>query len=182
MDKVLFRFYEELNDYLPSGQSKRDFEVSLEGKKTAREMIEKLGVPVAEVDLLLVDGRSVGFDHILQTGDRISVYPVFESLNIAGASRLRDKPLRRLKFIADTDLKRLAESLEVLGFDVYFNGDLSREQILHIVKNEGRILLTRQARLMDSETIDRMIVVKGGPPCEQVNRVIHGLDLQERRR
>ena len=37
-------------------------------------MIESLGVPHAEVDLILVNGESVGFDYIVQDGDRVSVY------------------------------------------------------------------------------------------------------------
>ena len=177
MGKAVFRFYEELSDDLPPGKRKKDFEVSLEGKRTVREIIEKTGVPLAEVDLLLVNGQSVDLDYVVREGDRISVYPVFERLNIKGASRVREKPLRTLKFIVDKDLEALAKSLETLGLDVCFRGDLGREQIFRIAKEERRILLIREERLLESQEIDRMIVLKPGSLHEQVNQVIHALDL-----
>jgi hypothetical protein len=46
-------------------------------------MIESLGVPHTEVELLLVNGESVGFDRLLGDGDRVAVYPKFEALDIA---------------------------------------------------------------------------------------------------
>jgi len=57
---------------------------------------------------MLVNGKSATLDDLVGEGDRISVYPVFERLNIEGVSRVREKPLRRLRFIVDNDLKGLA--------------------------------------------------------------------------
>lgn len=177
MGKALFRFYEELSDRLPPGQRKRDFEVALEGRKTVREIVEKLGVPPEEVDLLLANGQSVDLDHVVKEGDRISVYPVFERLNIKGVSRVREKPLRKLTFIADQGLEAVAESLKALGLDVVVGGDLSGEHLLRMVKDGGRILLTRQEHFMGSEGLDRIIVLRPGSLREQVHQVIDALDL-----
>jgi sulfur carrier protein ThiS len=179
MGKAIFRFYEELNDDLPPGKRKRDFEVAFQGKKTAQEMIEKLGVSPAKVDLLLVNGQSMNLDYVVEEGDRISVYPVFERLNIKGVSRVRGKPLRRLKFIVDKDLGGLAESLQEMGLDVIFGEDLVREQILRMVKEGGRILLTQRGDPTGSQGLDRMIVLKPGSLHEQVDQVIHALDLRD---
>jgi hypothetical protein len=178
MGKALFRFYEELNDGLPPGKRKRDFEVPLEGKETAREVIEKLGVQPEEVDLLLVNGQSADLDYVVEEGDRISAYPVFERLDIKGVSRVREKPLRKLRFIVDSDLKSLARSLEALGLDVSFCGDLGREQILQLAKEEHRILLTQQRDLRQPQELDRMIVLKPGSVHELVDQVIQALDLE----
>jgi predicted nucleic acid-binding protein len=41
--------------------------------------------------------------------------------------------------------------------DVCFRGDLGREQILHIAKEERRILLTQEEHLLESQEIDRVI-------------------------
>jgi hypothetical protein len=46
MGKVLIRFYEELNDYLPPGKRKRDFEVLLNGNETVGQIVERLGLDV----------------------------------------------------------------------------------------------------------------------------------------
>ena len=79
-----FRFYEELNDFLPPERQKREFVVSLDYRTSVKDLIESLGVPHVEVDLILVDGRSVGFDYLVNRARRISVYPVFESLDGSG--------------------------------------------------------------------------------------------------
>jgi sulfur carrier protein ThiS len=179
MGTALFRFYEELNDRLPPDKRKRDFEVHLEGKETARELIGKLGVSPEEVDLLLVNGESVGLDHGLKEGDRVSVYPVFERLDIGGVSRIREDPLRRLRFIVDNELEGLAQSLTKLGLDVYFCGDSSGAQIQQLLREEHRILLTERGDFPGFQGIDRMIVLKPGSLQEQITQLIESLDLRE---
>jgi sulfur carrier protein ThiS len=91
--KVYFRLYEELNDYLPAEKRKITFIQCLKGPTTIKEAISSLGVSYQEVDLVLVNGESVPFNHIIGEGDRISIYPIFESLDISKVTRLRDKPL-----------------------------------------------------------------------------------------
>ncbi len=93
---AFFRLYEELNDYLPAEKRKTAFGVSLERPTTIKEAICLLGVPPEEVDLVLVNGESVPFDHIISEGDRVSVYPIFESLDISKVTKLRGKPLIKL--------------------------------------------------------------------------------------
>jgi len=181
MAEALFRFYEELNDGLPPGKRKRDFEVSLKGKETLREILENLGVLAAKVDLMLVNGKSATLDDLVGEGDRIAVYPVFERLNIEGVSRVREKPLRRLRFIVDNDLKGLAQSLERLGLDVCFRDDLPLEEILQAAKKEHRILLTLKREFPGSQELDRMIVLKPGSLREQVHQVIDALDFRDER-
>ena len=88
-----FRLYEELNDYLPVSKRKTIFSLSLKNPTTIDEAICSLGVPREEVDLVLVNSESVPFDHSIAEGDKISIYPIFESLDISSVTRLRDKPL-----------------------------------------------------------------------------------------
>jgi len=181
MAEALFRFYEELNDGLSPGKRKRDFGVSLKGKETLREILERLGVPAARVDLVLVNGRSAALDDVVREGDRISVYPVFERLDIEGVSRVREKPLRRLRFIVDNDLKGLAQSLERLGLDVLYDEDLRGEEILQAAKKENRILLTLKRELAGAQELERMMVLKPGSLREQTHQVIDALDLEVER-
>ncbi len=74
MPKATFRFYEELNDFLPKHKRKTDFEVKFKGKRSIKYMIEALGVRHTEIDLVLVDGNSVDFNYILQDENRVSAY------------------------------------------------------------------------------------------------------------
>ena len=74
MPKVVLRFYEELNDFLPPWKRKRAFEAEFAGKRSVKDLIESFGVPHTDIDLILVNGKSVGFDYILEDGDYITDY------------------------------------------------------------------------------------------------------------
>jgi hypothetical protein len=99
MPTATFRFYEELNDFLPNNKKKVDFEVTFNGGKSIKKIIEEFGIPQAKVDLVLINGKSVDFYYMIKDGDHVSVYPVFERLNIQNVTQLRRVPLRRIQFI-----------------------------------------------------------------------------------
>jgi len=97
MSKATFRFYEELNDYLPEKMRKVAFTHFFEKPTPVKEMIESMRIPSEEVDLILVNGISVDFSYMVKDKDRVSVYPIFETFDISGVTMLRDKPLRKRK-------------------------------------------------------------------------------------
>ena len=99
-----FRFYEELNDFLPPEKRKRSFAYMFEGTPSIKDAIEAVGVPHTEIDIILVDGRSVGFDHRLRGGERVAVYPMFEAIDVSPLVRLRPQPLRITRFVVDVHL------------------------------------------------------------------------------
>ena len=115
-----FRFYEELNDYLPPAQRKQTITREITGTPSVKDAIESIGVPHTEIDLILVDGRSVRFDRKLSGGERVAVYPEFERFDISPLHRLRPKPLRTPRFVADVHLGTLARFLRLLGFDTRY--------------------------------------------------------------
>ena len=82
MNLTWFRFYEELNEFLPSEKRKKFFAYTFNGTPSVKDAIEANGIPHAEVDLILVNSVSVGFSYNLRDGDRVSVYPVFETFDI----------------------------------------------------------------------------------------------------
>src|SRR5436190_22844206 len=99
-----FRFYAELNDFLAPERRFVPFDLEFEGRQTVKHLMESAGVPHTEVDLILVNGRSVDFSELIADGDHVSVYPVFEAFDIAPVSRVRAKPLRQTRFVLDTHL------------------------------------------------------------------------------
>jgi len=179
MPKVTFRFYEELNDFLPKYRRKADFETMFKGKRSIKDMIESLGVPHTEVDLILVDGKSVDFNYILQDKDRVSVYPVFESLNITNVTHLRKIPLRRNKFIADINLGNVVKYMRALGFDLFFDSLLSTREIIEISKRENRIILTKDSKLLKFKDVSHGIFIRPGKTTEQIRRIINYLDIKD---
>lgn len=177
MGKAIFRFYEELNDFLPEQRRKKDFTVEFGGEKSVMDMIEALGVPCTKVDLVLANGETVGFDYILREGDRFSVYPVFESLNIQHIARLRDMPLRKTRFIADPSLGDIVNILRLLGFDVYTGTSLSEREMMDISNRENRIILTKDDRLLTWKDVTHAITVGQGTAEEQVRGILDRLDI-----
>jgi uncharacterized protein len=166
------RFYEELNDYLPPDKRNREFAYPLNGKASIRQVLETLGVPVQEVELVLVNGLSDSLSRVLRAGDRVSVYPVFESLDVTSLLRIRKDPLRQTRFITDSGLSRLAFYLRFLGFDVLIEDPVS----LAVAEEERRILLTTDPASLSSG-LSRVYVVRKTEPREQLKEVLSRLDL-----
>ena len=132
MVTATFCFHEELNDFLPSEQRGREFPVPCARNATTKHMIEALGVPHTEVELILVNGQSVGFDRLLRDGDRVAVYPRFDSLDITPLLRVRAGPLRVTRFVADAHLGGLARLLRMAGFDTLYRNDYRDREIADI--------------------------------------------------
>jgi uncharacterized protein with PIN domain len=180
MYHVWFRFYEELNDFLPLLKRKTSFEYSFKGNPSAKDAIEALGIPHVEVDMIIVNGKPVDFSYKIKNEDQISVYPVFESMDISGVSPLRDKPLRVTKFVADVHLGRLSKYLRLCGFDTYFDADLSDNQIIGISLKEHRIILTRDRGLLKNKIVTHGYWIRSMKPEMQLKEVLQKFDLRNR--
>ena len=92
-------------------------------------MIEALGVPHTEVELVLVNGESVGFDRLLEEGDRVAVFPKFEMLDVTPMLRVREHPLRVIRFVADAHMGGLAHLLRMAGFDTLYDNNFMMSEI-----------------------------------------------------
>lgn len=172
-----FRFYEELNNFLPKERRKVDFIYSFDRKASIKDCIESMGVPHTEIDLILVNGVSIDFSYILADKDRVSVYPVFELLDISDVIRLRPKPLRDPRFVIDVNLGRLARYLRLLGFDTLYRNDYVDRDMVEISSEQGRILLTRDRNLLKHASITHGCFVHNTEPLRQIEEVILRLDL-----
>jgi uncharacterized protein len=175
---ALFRFYEELNDFLPRERRKRDFSIEVDRSRSVKDAIESAGVPHTEVDLILVDGRSVGFTHLLRGGERVSVYPMFERLDIAPVLRLRPLPLRDPRFVADTHLAKLARHLRMAGFDTVLDHDWDDDRIVACSLAERRTILTRDKGMLRRAEVERGYFVRAIHADEQLAEVLRALQLE----
>ena len=176
-DEVEVRCYAELNDHLAPERRYRAFPCPLPGARTVQRVIAALGLPETEVDLALVNGQSVGFEDRLRPGDRLSLYPVFESFDISPLTRLPDRPLREPRFVLDVHLGRLARLLRMLGFDTLWRQDWTDRQISEIATGEGRILLTRDRRLPAERAITRAYCPWADKAREQLAEVCRRFQL-----
>ena len=174
---VSVRFYAELNDHLPSGQRYRTLQKRLFTPAAAKDLIEGFGVPHTEVDLILINGTSAGFSDIVHPGDRLSVYPVFESFDIGPATRVRPQPLRETKFVLDVHLGRLAVYLRMLGFDARYQSCLTDEELAGISVGEHRILLTRDRGLLKRTLVTHGHWLRQTDSRQQTAEVLDRCDL-----
>ena len=175
-----FRFYEELSDFLPDERRKVSFIHEFTGTPSVKDTIEALKIPHTEVDLILMDGQSVGFDRLLTGGERVAVYPVFEALDIAPLVRLRPRPLRDPRFVLDVHLGKLARYLRMLGFDSLYENDLDDPTIIAISLRERRIILTRDRGILKNGAVTHGYWLRATQPREQLREVVRAFDLQRR--
>lgn len=177
MQRVYIRFYAELNDFLAQEHRYTTFEHLFEGRRPVKDLLASLGVPHTEVDLILANGRSVDFTYVVQDSDHISVYPVFESIDISPVVRLRPKPLREPRFVLDVHLGRLARYLRMMGFDTLYRNDYTDDQLAHISRNDHRILLTRDAGLLKRVLVTHGYWVRETAPRGQLVEVLRRFHL-----
>ena len=117
MAQAYFRFYAELNDFLPAGTGLVQTH-QFKGRQSIKDRIESFNVPHTEVALILSEGRAVDFSYLLEPHDYISVYPAFRELDLE--LRLRPPYQAPYQFVLDVHLGKLARYLRILGFDTWY--------------------------------------------------------------
>jgi uncharacterized protein len=177
MKSAVFRFYEELNDFLPKARRKVPFVYSFSGNPKVKNVIEMIGVPHSQVDLIIVNSEAVNFDYRLMPGDYVSIYPIFETIDISPINRLRPEPLRRTKFILDVHLGRLTKYLRICGFDCLY-GNLDDKEIIALAAKQKRIILTKDRELLMNKAVTHGYWVRSQAPKEQLLEVFKRFDLQ----
>ena len=175
-----FRFYEELNDFLPEDRRKKSFPYHFTGGPSIKDAVEALGVPHTDVDLIIVNGRSVGFDYHLHPGDRIAVYPTFEGIDISPVTRLKARPLRETRFVVDGHLGKLARLLRMLGFDVLYKPDYRARDLVAISLEERRIILTRDRSVLKNSAVTHGHWLRSTDPLRQLREIVDRLHLRGR--
>lgn len=177
MALATFRFYAELNDFLPAARRQREFAVPCAQDASVKHMVEALGVPHTEVELILVNGESADFGRPLADGDRVSVYPQFEALDVAPLLRVRERPPRGSRLLADAHLGGLARLLRMAGFDTLYDNRWDDADIVARAQADGRIVLTRDRELLKRRNITHGCYVHALEPAAQLREIVRRLGL-----
>ncbi|HYG98593.1 MAG TPA: Mut7-C RNAse domain-containing protein [Terriglobales bacterium] len=173
---AVFRYYAELNDFLPPERRFNSFRHDFELSGSVKDAIESMGVPHTEVELILCKRTPVDFSHLVQDGDQISVYPAFRTLDLSPVLQLR-APLRTARFVIDTHLGRLATYLRMLGFDAFYERTLGDKELSRISQAKERILLTRDCGLLKRSAVVYGYFVRATDPKQQVIEVLRRYNL-----
>jgi len=178
MRTATVRFYGPLNDFLPASRRQVPFAYAFDGGPAVKDAIEALGVPHPEVDLVVVNGDPVGFDHRLVDGDRVAVYPLFRSIDLEPVGHLAPRPPEPPRFVLDTHLGRLAAYLRMLGFDVLYANMAADDELARRASREHRILLTRDRGLLKRGIVALGYFVRSDDPRRQLVEIADRFDLR----
>jgi len=176
--RATIRCYAELNDFLARERRQVAFDHAWDGRASVKDLLEGLGVPHGEVDLLLVNGESSDFDRLVEDGDRVAAYPVFEAFDIASETKVRPEPLRETRFVLDVHLGRLAAFLRLAGFDALYRRDCADSDLAAISAALKRILLSRDQALLKRRIITHGYYVRSTDPAQQLAEVVRRFDLR----
>ncbi len=145
--------------------------------QTAKDAIESSGIPHPEVDLLLVNGTSRGFDAETNDGDQIQVYSREHPAVHLHPSYVRPEPLSDIKFLVDENSGKLASALLLLGFDTKIDSRLNDADLARISNAEKRILLTRDIGLLKRSLVVHGYWLRSDNPRDQILTIVRRYDL-----
>lgn len=184
--KINICFYQELNAFFQPVQHKTSFDLKLKKTRSVKDLIESIGVPHTEVELIFVNGKSVDFNYQVQPGDHISVYPTVESLDSSplksSLKHCQPKALDQPVFILDVHLGRLAAYLRMLGFDTFYRNDYNDPELANISASENRILLTCDRRLLMRKQVNYGYFVRARQPQQQIVEILQHFDLYDKQK
>lgn len=132
--------------------------------------MESCGVPHTEIGELRLNGAvCVNLATRVSDGDFFEVFPVSFA---AKGSALQPAPPEPARFVADIHLGKAARRLRLLGFDtLLFTGQDDRD-LLEIMERDGRILLTRDRRLLMNNRVVHGCCIRSDHVIEQVWQVL----------
>lgn len=124
-------------------------ELAFREDQSLRHVAEVLGIPACEIGSAFADGEGWPLELPPPDAATIELLPWPEPLPLAA----------RPRFVADTQLGRLARELRLLGFDALWRGELDQaegdELLVELVLGEGRFLLTRDRALLFRRELSR---------------------------
>ena len=173
-----FHFYHELNDFLSFVRQDIVFPSQFVGTPSIKDAIEAIGVPHTEIDLILVNGKSVDFGYPVQGGEQVRVYPQCELSTSIPLIHLSPEPLPEVKFIVDANLGKLAIKLRLLGFDTLYKNNFADRDIVELSLREQRVILTRDKGVLKYRAARHGYWVRDDAPKKQLNEVVQRLQLQ----
>lgn len=168
MSTASFLFFSRLNDFLPRDQREQMIRVDFRGRQSIKHLAESLGVPHPEIGQVRVNGQGRTLSAITEEGDRVEVYPIPNSCPV--------EP----RFVLDNHLGRLTAYLRMLGFDCLYQNDYDDEELAKIAQREGRILLSRDRRLLMRKSVVYGYCLRSLDSLEQMTEVIQRFDLAKR--
>ncbi len=166
MSRAQFLFFGRLNDFLLRDQRGQVIPIDFRGRQSVKHLAESLGVPHPEIGQIQINGREGTLDTIAQDGDQVDVNPIPNG-----------RPLEPPRFVLDGHLGRLAAYLRMLGFDCLYETNYEDKELAEIAQAQGRILLSRDRRLLMRKAVAYGYCLRSLDSLEQLSEVVERFDL-----
>lgn len=172
------RLYGALRDFLPRSRRRAlQLEVSLRGRPGVKDVLESLGVPHPEIELLIVDGEPHGFTTRVAPGARIAAYPRFHGIELSAGPLATPRPAPPVRFALDGHLGGLARALRLLGFDATWQPQIEDVVLVAHATGEHRVLLTRDVGCLKRGEVVLGHWVRNTAPEQQLLEVLEHFEL-----
>jgi protein-L-isoaspartate(D-aspartate) O-methyltransferase len=86
-------------------------------------------------------------------------------------------PTASIRFLADSMVGKLARWLRLLGHDVRYERCLEDGELVAAAVEEGRVVLTRDRKLVERRACRRYVLLQSDEPQEQLLELIRAVDL-----
>jgi uncharacterized protein with PIN domain len=176
VERTTLRFYGDLVDLARGVDRQGVVDVPVGSPRSVKDVVESVGVPHTDVGLLVVGGATVGFDHLLEGGERVAVYPPFAVLDAPDVLRPTPAPRR---FVLDVHLGTLTRNLRLLGFDSWYRTDADDPELAQVTVEEDRVLLTRDRGLLMRASVVHGHCVRSQDPFTQTVEVCRRFGLAD---
>ena len=174
--KVRLTFHGDLPFFVRS--NRRNVDRLISERTSIKDIIEAVGVPHPEVDLILVNGKPVSFERVLIQDAMVDVYGLDSNrLTFFPENRLQVAKIK--KFIADGHLGKLVRDLRLLGIDVTYDRDAEDRELVKIATQENRALLTRDRRLLMHSVLRHGYYLRSQNPLQQTVEILRRFDLSK---
>jgi hypothetical protein len=167
-----FRFYGDLNDFLPRHRRQRSFRSSVQEHSSVKDTLEAIGVPHPEIGLVLINGTSVGFEQRVPADSRVSVFPHFSRIDVTALSKLPPPAPDAVRFVLDVHLGKLATYLRLVGLDTWYSNTARDAELARLAGEERRILLSRDRGLLKRSVVTYGAIVRSEDPRRQLLEVL----------
>jgi uncharacterized protein len=146
---------------------------------SVKDVVESFGLPHTEVGKLLVDGREVDFDSLIQTSCHIEIRPITAPWDVLHPCRLRSRPLPRIRFLVDVNVSKLGRLLRMAGFDAAIHRHWDDSRLAAASEEEERLLLSKSRGLLMRRRVRYGRCIRATTPPEQLREVITLLALHD---
>ena len=182
MARVTVILHGDLSDFVPRESPGVEIERRLDGRPSAKDLLESVGVPHPEIAAITVNGTPAGFNLHLGDGDRVEAWPADQAAMLGMVPALPAEPEDALepRFIVDGHLGRLAAYLRMLGFDTWYRNDADDERLAAVAAAERRILLTRDRGLLKRSIVRRGTCIRSDRPFDQLVETTRRFGLVDR--